>query len=73
LPFTFGSEKLGTPCERMHLANATPDSTALAADAELLTLPAGLPELPPHPATSAPLRSAAAVSRWARDRVNLFL
>ena len=32
-PLTFGSGKFGTPCERIHLVNASPDSTALAADA----------------------------------------
>ncbi len=69
-PLTFGSAKLGTPCERMHLANATPDST-LAADAEVLAPPVGLVELPPHPAISTPLRSAAAVSSRARDGVSL--
>jgi hypothetical protein len=39
-PLTFGSGKFGTPCERMHLENATPDSTAVAADAEVLAPPA---------------------------------
>ena len=72
-PLTFGSGKFGTPCERMHLENATPDSTALAADAEVLAPPVGLDELPPHPATSTPLRSAAAVSRRARGGVSLLV
>jgi hypothetical protein len=72
-PLTFGSGKFGNPCERMHLENATPDSTALAADAEALTPPVGLVELPPHPATSTPLRSAAAVSRRARGGVSLLV
>jgi hypothetical protein len=71
-PVTFGSGKFGTPCERMHLANATPDSTALVVDAEVLA-PAGLFELPPHPATSTPLRSAAAVSSRARGGVSLLV
>jgi hypothetical protein len=70
-PLTFGSGKFGTPCKRMHLANATPDSTALAADAEVLVPPVGLGELPPHPATSTPLRSAAAVSSRTRGGVSL--
>jgi hypothetical protein len=70
-PLTFGSGKFGTPCERMHLENATPDSTALAADADVLVLPVGLVELPPHPATSTPLRSAAAVSSRARGGVSI--
>jgi hypothetical protein len=65
-PLTFGSGKFGTPCQRMHLANATPDSTTLAADAEVLALPVVLGELPPHPVISSPLRSAAAVSSRAR-------
>jgi hypothetical protein len=70
-PLTFGSAKLGTPCERMHLENATPDSTALAADAEVLAPPVGLGELPPHPVISTPLRRAAAVSSRARGGVSL--
>ncbi len=70
-PLTFGSGKFGTPCERMHPENATPDSTALAADAQMLAPLVGLGELPPHPATSAPLRSAAAASRRARGGVSL--
>jgi hypothetical protein len=72
-PLTFGSGKFGTPCERMHLAKATPDSTALAADAEALAPPVGLGELPPHPATSTPLRSAAAVSSRARGGMSLLV
>jgi hypothetical protein len=72
-PLTLGSGKFGTPCERMHLENATPDSTALAADAEVLAPPVGLVELPPHPATSTPLRSAAAVSSRARGGVSLLV
>jgi hypothetical protein len=71
-PLTFGSGKFGTPCERMHLVNASPDSTALAADAEVLAPPVGL-EAPPHPVTSIPLRSAAAVSRRARGGVSLLV
>jgi hypothetical protein len=67
-PVTFGSEKFGTPCERMHLENATPDSTALAADAAVLAPPVALVELPPHPASSTALRRAAAVSGRARRR-----
>jgi hypothetical protein len=55
----------------MHLENATPDSAAPAADAEVLAPPVGLGELPPHPATSTPLRSAAAVSSRARGQVGL--
>jgi hypothetical protein len=70
-PLTFGSGKFGTPCERMDLENATPDSTALAADAEVLAPPVGLAELPPHPATSAPLTSVAAVSSCARGAARL--
>ena len=62
-PLTVGSGKFGTPCERMHLENATPDSTALAVDAEVLAPPVGLLERPPHPVTSTALRRAAAVSR----------
>jgi hypothetical protein len=65
-PLTFGSGKLGTPCERMHLENATPDSTALVADGEVLAPPVELVELAPHAASSIPLRSAAAVSSRAR-------
>jgi hypothetical protein len=57
----------------MHLENATPDATALAADAEVLTPPVALPALPPHPAISTPLRSATAVSSRARGRVSLLL
>jgi hypothetical protein len=72
-PLTFGSGKFGTPWERMHLENATPDVTALAADAEVLALPVGLCELPPHPVTSTPLRSATAVSRRARGGASLLL
>ena len=71
-PLTFGSGKFGTPCERMHLENATPDSTALAVNAEVLAPPVGLGELPPHPATSTPLKSAATASSQARGRVSLF-
>jgi hypothetical protein len=71
LPLTFGSGKLDTPCERMHLENATPDSTALAADTEALAPSVWLVELPPHPATSTPLTSAAAVSSQARGGVSL--
>jgi hypothetical protein len=71
-PLTFGSGKFGTPCERMHLVNASPDSTALA-DAEVLARSVGPVELPPHPATSTPLRSAVAVSSRARDGVSLLV
>jgi hypothetical protein len=71
-PLTFGSGKFGTPCERMHLAKATPDSMTLAADAEVLAPPVGLGELPPHPA-SAPLRRAAAMSSRARAGASLLM
>ncbi len=67
-PLTFGSAKFGTPCERMHLANATPDSTALSADVEALA-PPELMELPPHPVTSTALRSATAASGPARGGI----
>ena len=70
-PLTFGSGKSGTPCERMHLENATPDSTASVADAAALPWPVALPELPPHPLASTPLRSATAVSGRARVGLNL--
>ena len=70
-PLTFGSEKFGTPCERTHLENASPDSTALAADAEVLSRPSGGRELPPHPAIETPLSSAAAASSQARDEASL--
>jgi hypothetical protein len=72
-PLTFGSAKFDTPCERMHLENATPDSTALAADAEVLAPPVGLVELPPHPAISTPPRRATAVSSRARGGVRLLV
>jgi hypothetical protein len=72
-PLTFGSGKFGTPWERMHLENATPDATAIAADAEVLALSVGLFELPPHPATSTPLRNATAVSNRARGEASLLL
>jgi len=77
-----GSGKLDTPLARMHLANASaPGGPALdpvvvaapaldAVEPTVLALPTvapvGLVELPPHPATSTPLTSAAAVSRRAR-------
>jgi hypothetical protein len=72
-PLTFGSGKFGTPCERMHLENATPDATALAADAEVFAPPVALVELPPHPAASTPLTSAAAASGRARGGVSLLI
>jgi hypothetical protein len=72
-PLTFGSAKLGTPCERMHLENATPDAMAPAADAEALAPPVGLGELPPHPAASTPLTSAVAASSRARGGVSLLV
>ena len=45
-PLTVGSGKFGTPCERMHPENATPDSVALAVDAEVPAPPVGSLSVP---------------------------
>src|SRR6516165_6239558 len=57
----------------MHLENGTPDRISLAAATEVLAALVGLGRPAPHPASSTPLRSAAAVSRRARGGASLLI
>ncbi len=64
-----GEPELVAPALLVVLDTVEVAAVAAGVDAEVLALPrvvVGLPELPPQPATSIPLRSAAAASAHAR-------
>jgi hypothetical protein len=65
-PLTFGSGKLGTPCERMQLANASAPGGLLVAAGPLLPV-VGLEE-PQAPIATAQLTAATAIERPRRCR-----